>query len=787
MLVSPLLFALAQQAAWPPAPPLRIGTEDQSTATLLPDSVVATRQKDGSWKCLFRFNPGVKAESVCVVGSFNAWKVGSHQMRRTVGGAWEIDMQLSEGVHYYKFVVDENQWHHDQRNHQHIDDGHGGRNSVLGLGVLASISESHEHSGDGKINAAGLEHDPSKNFYLQKLNDGSCLLRYRSLANDVEKVTIAFRKPASHLAMSPVLSDKRSTVWEARIGGKVNGDYTFILKDGDLTAAHPANFQLNQKAMQSNPVPEWAKHAIWYQIMPDRFRNGERSWDPKDVNTWTARYDHLEDFEAVSGQSYWKYAVFQRNYGGDLQGMIEKLSYLKELGVNALYLNPVFQAESHHKYNATSYLHIDDRLGGGGYAAAEASEDLLDPTTWTWTESDKKFLEFVRVAKSQGFKVVIDGVFNHVGVQHPAFQDLLRNGKSSPFKDWFEVTSWDPFKYSGWAGFGELPVFRKDEIHGLSSAEVREHIYAITRRWMDPNGDGSCDDGIDGWRLDVPNEVPMPFWDQWCSLVREINPEAYIVGEIWQRAEEWVKPGRFDAVMNYPFAEAVIPWIANRENKLSTSEMVNQLTELRLAYGVETGQVMQNLVDSHDTDRLVSQIQNPDRAYDQRNRLQDTNSNYDDSRPSAESYQKARLVALFQMTWIGAPMIWAGDEIGMWGADDPMCRRPMMWKDLEPFADPNEYWSDEQHLKWYQEVIALRNKYSALRIGQVELVRVDDEKNIFAFKRSAKGESLLVVLNASSQVFTNPIDKLNLGSGWKQVFGKTAAAAEWSGSVWLKK
>ena len=139
-------------------------------------------------------------------------------------------------------------------------------------------------------------------------------------------------------------------------------------------------------------------------------------------------------------------------------------------------------------------------------------------------------MEFLRTAKAKGFRVIIDGVFNHVGTAHPAFVDVQKNGQSSPFADWFSIRSWDPFEYDGWAGFGELPAFRKNDEHGLASESLREHIFAITRRWMDPDGDGDPSDGVDGWRLDVPEEVPMAFWVEWCALVRSINPEAYIVG-----------------------------------------------------------------------------------------------------------------------------------------------------------------------------------------------------------------------------------------------------------------
>ena len=231
---------------------------------------------------------------------------------------------------------------------------------------------------------------------------------------------------------------------------------------------------------------------------------------------------------------------------------------------------------------------------------------------------------------------------------------------------------------------------------------------------MDPNGDGDPSDGIDGWRLDVPMEVAMPFWDRWCAHVKSINPDAYLTGEVWDRADAWVNGERFDAVMNYVFARAAIEWIGHDRRKITASELDRRLSELRLAYPLETTQCMMNLADSHDTDRLVSMMLNPDRGYDQENREQ-TNRGYDNSKPGEVHYRRARLMALLQMTYIGAPMIYYGDEVGMWGPDDPSNRKPMLWKDLQPYAKSRENRVDEEHLDHYRRLGALRRENPALR------------------------------------------------------------------------
>ncbi|MFH1746953.1 MAG: alpha-amylase family glycosyl hydrolase, partial [Planctomycetota bacterium] len=283
-------------------------------------------------------------------------------------------------------------------------------------------------------------------------------------------------------------------------------------------------------------TPDWARHAIWYQILLDRFRNGNPGNDPKPVRPWTSHWFWLAPWER-RGRGFHA-AAFHRHYGGDLAGLESRLPYLRDLGINALYLNPVFKASTFHKYNATNYLHIDDHFGRlGDYESAVVHEDLLDPETWTWTDTDRQFLRFLAAAREMGIRVVIDGVFNHVGTQHPAFQDIKARGRSSPFADWFEVSSWQPFSYKGWWDHPELPVFKKSPT-GFASEAVKEHIFAVTRRWMAPEGDPSA--GVAGWRLDVPNEIAPPFWAQWRELVKSINPQAYISGEIWGRATQWL-------------------------------------------------------------------------------------------------------------------------------------------------------------------------------------------------------------------------------------------------------
>lgn len=524
-------------------------------------------------------------------------------------------------------------------------------------------------------------------------------------------------------------------------------------------APAPAKFQ----------PPEWAQHAIWYQIMLDRFRNGNPDNDPDRVRPWTSEWFTPSPWEGRHGREFYE-SAYRRYYGGDLDGLERQLPYLRDLGVNALYLTPIFKAASYHKYNQTSYIHIDDHFGTkGDYDKVAAQEDLLDPSTWQWTESDRRFLKFLRVAHSMGFRVIIDGVFNHVGTAHPAFQDVVAKRTASRYARWFDITLWGPLSYRGWWDHAELPVFKKAP-EGYAAPEVRQHIFDITRRWMAPDGDVSA--GIDGWRLDVPNEVPLPFWLEWCPFVRSINPQAYITGELWRRADEWLDGRSFDAAMNYEFARAVVAWVFDRRQKISVHEFDRRLAELRQAYPPAITRVVQNLMNSHDTDRLASMAFNPDRPYNELNRPQAEGVHYNNAKPSADAYARARLAAFIQMTYIGAPMIYYGDEVGMWGAADPTCRKPMLWKDLEPYERPEENHVMDEQLEHYRRIIALRNAHPVLRTGAFETLLCHDQADVWAFLRGDGGEQAVVAINASheSRIIAIP---LPAGSPehWNVVYG----------------
>lgn len=526
-------------------------------------------------------------------------------------------------------------------------------------------------------------------------------------------------------------------------------------------------------------VPQWAKDAVWYQIFPERFRNGDPGNDPKPaelefppgrawkVSPWTSDWYKLQPWELKHNKNFFE-NVFERRYGGDLQGIIDKLDYLHELGITAIYFNPIFEGLSLHKYDASTYHHIDNNFGSDSKNDLRiTASETEDPSTWKWTAADQLFLKLVREAHSRGIRIILDGVFNHCGTRFWAFEDVLKNQQRSRYADWFDVRKWDDlstagneFDYKGWWDYKSLPEFREDA-NGFVKP-VREYFFNITRRWMDPNGDGDPSDGIDGWRLDVANDVSHVFWREWRTIVKGVNPEAYIVGEIWDDAATWLKGDEFDAVMNYRFSRAMVKFfIDNGSSRYSVSEFDAELNDVRNGYPLEVNYILQNLIDSHDTDRWLSMILNPNRKYDSENGLRQ-NPEYRIQKPGEAEFEIMKLMALFQMTYVGAPMIYYGTESGMWGADDPDDRKPMVWDDLKyedetahPLPGKTRPRDNVQFnpdlFAYFKKLIHVRNQHIALRRGSFRTLVKDNERDVYAFERKEGNERIVVVVNNSAQ------------------------------------
>ena len=567
---------------------------------------------------------------------------------------------------------------------------------------------------------------------------------------------------------------------------------------------------IGESQQTPDDYPLWVRDAIFYQIFPERFRNGDASNDPDlkslvgsyphdikspwQISPWTSDWYKLQPWEQANGKGF-GYNAQRRRYGGDLQGIIEKLNYLQNLGINAIYLNPVFESPSLHKYDAATYIHIDDNFGPNPALDKKIvkSENPLDPKTWQWTTADSLFLKLLNNCHQKGIRVIIDGVFNHVGIRHWAFLDVKEKGKDSQFKDWFTIKSWDDtetpqdeFDYVCWGNAKELPELKEDE-NGLI-APIRQHIFDVMQRWMDPNNDGDPSDGIDGWRLDVAEKVNHNFWKAFRHKAKSINPESYITAELfWDDWENnklmdpapWLQGDEFDGTMNYRWAAVLTNYFIDKKNKITTSMFLDKLDELNNQLPDSIQYLLLNLMDSHDTDRLASNIVNPDLFYDKMISIHD-NPYYDVRKPNTNEWQELRLIALFQMTYPGAPMIYYGTEAGMWGADDPDERKPMIWDDfvyedeianISKTPRPQDTVSfDKALFSYYKKLIEIRKEEIVLRRGSFTPVFCDDAKDVFAFSRNYENQEIIVVIN-NSNLEQNVILNQIVSGSWIDLLG----------------
>lgn len=566
---------------------------------------------------------------------------------------------------------------------------------------------------------------------------------------------------------------------------------------------------------QPQPQPAWAQEVVWYQIFPDRFHNGDPTNDPPlgsqfhawphdtlspwAIHPWTSDWYALQPWEQESDHSL-SHHLTRRRYGGDLQGILDKLDYLQALGVTALYLNPIFWSPSHHKYDGLMYHHVDPYLGPdpAGDIALIEKEVFHEPSTWQWTAADRLALQLVAECHRRGMRIIFDGVFNHLGSGSIPFQDVLAKQQASVYADWFEIDSWDDvekgttFGYKGWFGVPSLPEIKEDS-NGIVEGP-KAYIFASTQRWMDPSGTGDLSQGIDGWRLDVAFCVAHAFWKDWRVFVKSINPDAYLTAEVIDQIEK-VKPylqgDEFDAIMNYNFAFISADWFVNERTRIATSAFDRELAALRSAYRLEVAYVQQNLFGSHDANRLASHIVNRDFARygdwgDYFGKSKSDNPDYNTRKPTPAEYAVQELFAVFQMTYVGAPMVYYGDEVGMWGANDPDCRKPMVWGEFayEPervradgstYSEPQSVEVHEELLAHYQRLIALRHAEPALRRGMFTTLLADDAQEIYAYRRHLPGQAkgIVVILNNSAEA-----QQLRLPAAWGETLYCSRAVEE---------
>lgn len=439
-------------------------------------------------------------------------------------------------------------------------------------------------------------------------------------------------------------------------------------------------------------TPSWVKDAIFYQIFPDRFARSPQVAKPINLEPWDSP-------PTVRGFK-----------GGDLLGVLEHLDYLEDLGVNAIYFNPIFQSAANHRYHTHDYFRVDPILGG-----------------------DRAFRALLDAAHARGMRIILDGVFNHASRGFLQFNHLLENRAKSPYINWFIVNGFPLNAYNGnrpnyesWWNNRELPKLNTD------NPRVRDFLFDVTEYWLHQ--------GIDGWRLDVPLEIKTPgFWEEFRRRVKGINPEAYILAEIWNDATAWLQGAHFDAVMNYPFNRACLGFLGGSAldteanpggfslHRLDAVGFAQEVAKLLNWYDWEVTQVQFNLLSSHDEPRFLTL--------------------------AGADPRRLQLATLFQMTFPGTPSIYYGDEIGLLGGEDPDCRKSFLWDKAK--------W-DHDLRSAFQRYIALRKAHPVLRHGRY--ITLYAHQQIYAFARQSDDETLITILNAGEEATSVPLTLQSLVS-----------------------
>lgn len=520
--------------------------------------------------------------------------------------------------------------------------------------------------------------------YAYALSKEKLLIKIRTKKNDADRVNLIYldkyryarNKETFTIMMERVASDNLFDYYEAVIQHDfISVNYFFELSDGVETLYY-GNYLFtteqpddgleffNFPVMDEKDlfvVPEWAKAAIIYQIFPERYHNGDTSNDPGGVKPWDSEVDR------------------QIMLGGDLQGIIDKLDYIEDLGINTIYMTPVFKAGSNHKYDTYDYFEIDPQFG---------TLELLR--------------ELVNKAHGKNIKVILDAVFNHSGVEFAPFKDVMKNGEKSDYRNWFDIRKFpvvmkDDPDYGTFAYGGYMPKMM------TKNDAARNYLIDVATYWIK-------EADIDGWRLDVADEVGHHFWREFRSAVKAVKPDALITGEVWYDSSVWLQGDQFDTVMNYIFTEAVKNFVAL--NKINAKEFGERIESIRGLYKLPAYNILWNLIGSHDTIRFLTLAGGDER--------------------------KLKLAAFIQFTFPGIPMVYYGDEIGMTGENDPGCRRGMIWDTEKQNLGLKEY---------YRKLISLRKENRALTQGDFTTITVEEAKNIYGFRRSLEQECIQGYIN----------------------------------------
>ena len=430
-------------------------------------------------------------------------------------------------------------------------------------------------------------------------------------------------------------------------------------------------------------APEWVKNTVWYQIFPERFANGDTRNDPEDTLKWGSSEPTPDNF-----------------FGGDLQGVLNHLDHLVELGITGIYFTPVFKAYSNHKYDTIDYMDLDPQFG------------------------DKETLKkLVSACHNRGIRVMLDAVFNHSGYYFPPFQDVLKKGTDSKYHEWFHIHDF-PVVTEPKANYETFAFTENMPKLDTSHPDVRAYLLKVATYWIE-------EFDIDGWRLDVANEVDHSFWRAFRTAVKAVKPDAYILGEIWHDAMPWLEGDQFDAVMNYPFTTNAIHFFVKKQ--MSASNFAHTINEGLAMYPANVNEVAFNLLDSHDTPRIHTLAN--------------------------EHVDRVKLLYLFQMTFVGTPCIYYGDEIGMTGGDDPGCRACMSW---------DEDKQDRDLFHYIQKLIEFRKSHPVFEnnngTGSFNFLQANDSEGTIVYERSNHERKVIFAINSNAEHTSVNIPQLERGA-----------------------
>lgn len=567
----------------------------------------------------------------------------------------------------------------------------------------------------GDVNPWDIRFDPTTRRHLDRLSNGA--VRFTVWAEpDLIEAWLVVRDPsgrATAYRMGVSGESRRFVFHRLDLSLDQSIDYSFAFR---TTAGHPVyfsptgvtgsierfeRFHFDSTTRLVADVPEWAKGAVIYQIFPDRFANGDASNDPPDVRPWP---------EAPQARTF---------QGGDLDGIVQNLDHLERLGVDAVYLNPIFSSPSNHRYDTVDYRQVDPMLGGNS-----ALTRLVD------------------AAHHRHIRVILDASFNHCHPRFFAFADLIERGSRSPYRDWFVVNEW-PIKIrvrpgrghwssqwvSVWAAQTGIPV---EEVTtpgppveptyeawysvptmprvNLANPEAREYMLETAAHWI-------TEYGVDGWRMDVARYVDPDFWDDFRVRVRKARSDSYLVSEIFGDVSPWLEGDRFDATMNYTFRSLCVSFLARAE--IDAQTFADRATTLYHQYGADTTLVNHNLIGSHDRPRFLTEA-------------------------GGEEW-RLRLATVFQLTFPGAPGLYYGDEVALAGGEDPECRHTFPWETVDR-ADLVETISS---------LTRLRRRLSALRFGGFRVLGV--QGSTVVFERRHGWSRVVVAINAGSRRTRVPI------------------------------